>query len=141
MEVIINKVKSLKEIYETSCPFKLAKFLGIHVVFENLGGTFGYYNKHFRIKIIHINQNVDEKKQRFICAHELGHAIFHPDANTPFLKKHTLFSTNRIEVEANLFATQLLFSEFSDRVYLKEVIDNFGVPKDFITFYLDLKNF
>lgn len=47
----------------------------------------------------------------FICAHELGYAIFHPDANTHFLKKNTLFSTESIELEANFFAVRLLFSK------------------------------
>ena len=70
----------------------------------------------------------------FICAHELGHAIFHPDANTPFLKRNTLFSTDRIEVEANLFAVHLLFSEhfFNDQLSLRDAVELYGIPEEFI---------
>ena len=36
-----------------------------------------------------------------------GHSQIHPRVNTPFLRKNTLFSTDR-EVEANRFAVELL---------------------------------
>ncbi len=82
--------------------------MGILIVFERLGNALGYYNKHFRVPMIHINQDADRKSQIFICSHELGHAVQHPDTNTSFLKKHTLFSTDKIEIEANTFAVELL---------------------------------
>ncbi|MFB8734598.1 hypothetical protein ACEQPO_13950 [Bacillus sp. SL00103] len=36
--------------------------------------------------------------------------MLHSDSNTPFLKRHTFFSTEKIELEANFFAMHLLFS-------------------------------
>lgn len=57
--LLVSSVKStvnqLVEKYGTNDPFKLAKYIGILIVFEPLGNTLGYYNKHFRIPIIHIN--------------------------------------------------------------------------------------
>lgn len=103
--------------------------MGIQVIYEPLGNTLGYYSKHFRTKFIHINELTSEKKKEFVCAHELGHAIFHPDFNTPFLKKHTFLSTDRIEVEANTFAIELLFGNSEDIVTLTEVIEEYGIPK------------
>ena len=141
MESIISKVNLLKETYDTNCPFKIAKSLGIEIVFENLGNTLGYYNKHFRIKIIHINELENEYKKRFICAHELGHAIFHPDANTPFLKKHTLFSTERIEMEANFFAIRLLFSDYEEHISVDDAVKQYGIPQKLIKLHLDRKIF
>ena len=44
----------------------------------------------------------------FTIAHELGHAVLHPKANTPFLRDNTLFSVSRLEREANCFAAELL---------------------------------
>lgn len=44
--------------------------------------------------------------QRFICAHELGHLILHPI-------KNTLYSVSKIEVEANIFAVELLVPDES----------------------------
>lgn len=133
MELITKKVEKLIKFYGTNCPFKLANFLGIQVVYENLGKTLGYYSKHFRIKVIHINEIIDEKQQLFICAHELGHAIFHHDINTPFLKKCTYFSTDKIEIEANKFAVELLFSN-ETCVSIHEALEEYGVPKHFANY-------
>ncbi len=48
-------VNQLVKKYGTNDPFKLAKCMGIHIVFEPLGNALGYYSKHFRVPIIHIN--------------------------------------------------------------------------------------
>lgn len=133
MDFVVEKVDSLITEYDTNCPFKLSKYLGIEIVYENLGNTLGYYSSHFRIKVIHINQNSSEKQKEFICAHELGHAICHPNSNTSFLKKHTLFSTDRIEVEANRFAINLLFSSNSDLcISIDEAAKQYGIPKQLL---------
>jgi Zn-dependent peptidase ImmA (M78 family) len=127
---IKERVNFLIRKYNTNCPFKIAEKMGINILYEPLGNTLGFYSKHFRVKIIHINDAVDEKKELFVCAHELGHAIFHPDSNTPFLKKHTFYSTDRIEVEANTFAIELLLRNVEeDCISIKEAIEEYGIPK------------
>ncbi|QAT64677.1 ImmA/IrrE family metallo-endopeptidase [Bacillus glycinifermentans] len=141
MESITKKIKLITKKFETNNPFKIAKALGIEVVYEDLGKALGYYSKHFRVKIIHINQNANELSKEFTCAHELGHAIFHPDANTPFLKRQTLFSTDRIELEANFFAINLLFSSVNSCVTVKEAIEQYGIPEKLILSYLIEKKF
>jgi Zn-dependent peptidase ImmA (M78 family) len=134
MGSILAKIEELTKNYGTNCPFKIAKYLGIRIEYENLGSILGYFNQFCRIKIIHINEKATEHQKAFICAHELGHAIFHQDANTPFLKKNTFFSTNRIEVEANLFAVRLLFSErfFNEQISLHDAVELYGVPEKLI---------
>ncbi|MCY7774064.1 ImmA/IrrE family metallo-endopeptidase [Bacillus licheniformis] len=141
MESITKKIKSITKKFETNNPFKIAKELGIEVVYEDLGRALGYYSRHFRVKVIHINQNANEQSKEFICAHELGHAICHPDANTPFLKKQTLFSTDRIELEANFFAINLLFASLNDCITMREAIEQYGIPEKFILYNLNPKNF
>ncbi|MGG4088959.1 ImmA/IrrE family metallo-endopeptidase [Bacillus licheniformis] len=141
MESITAKIKSITKKFETNNPFKIAKELGIEVVYEDLGKALGYYSRHFRVKVIHINQNANEQSKEFICAHELGHAICHPDANTPFLKKQTLFSTDRIELEANFFAINLLFASLNDCITMREAIEQYGIPEKFILSNLNPKNF
>ncbi|MDH5161476.1 ImmA/IrrE family metallo-endopeptidase [Heyndrickxia oleronia] len=134
MEFILEKINYLIKVYKTNCPFKIAKKLGIEIVYEDLGKTLGYFNQFCRIKIIHINEKTSEYQKMFICAHELGHAIFHPEANTPFLKKKTLFSTDKIELEANLFAVRLLFSKdyYDDHLNLKDAVELYGIPEKLI---------
>jgi len=105
---IKKKITNLKRRYDTNDPFDIAKSLGIKVIFEELGSISGYYNKQLRMKQIHINYNLEEHTQKFTCAHELGHAILHPNANTPFLRSNTLLSIDKLEAEANKFAMELL---------------------------------
>lgn len=108
----MNKIISkLVNKYQTRNPFELADHLGIIVLFEELGSINGYYNTAFRQKFIHINCNLPEHKRLFTAAHELGHALLHPNSNTPFLRERTYMSINKFEVEANKFAVNLLISD------------------------------
>lgn len=95
----------------TRNPFELARYLNIAILYEELGTINGYYNKPLRMKQIHINYNLDNNMKHFTCAHELGHAILHPNANTPFLRNHTLLSVDKMEIEANTFAAGLLIPD------------------------------
>lgn len=79
-EYVLNIVAK----YQTIDPFEIARQKNIIVLFEDLGNTLGFYNTYKRFKFIHINNQIDENAQRFVCAHELGHALLHPKANTPF---------------------------------------------------------
>lgn len=124
-------VAQLIKKYGTSNPFKLAEYLGIIVVFDPLGSIYGYYSRTHRIKVLHINSNLSCERQLSTCAHELGHALLHPDENTAFLKLKTFFSTDRIEVEANEFMVELLFSEKSS-ITIKEATELYGIPEQFL---------
>ena len=108
---IKSTVQKLSKTYKTNDPFKLATELDILVVYENLGSILGYFDAHFRMKTIHINENAPEELKGFICAHELGHAILHAKVNTPFLSAYTLYSVGKIERQANMFAVELLLPD------------------------------
>ena len=108
---IRKKIKSLIRKYDTNNPFELADHLGIKIIFEPLGSINGYYNKQLRMKQIHINSELDRHMQRFTAAHELGHALLHPNTNTPFLRNNTRLNLNKYEIEANKFAIELLIQD------------------------------
>lgn len=108
---IKRTVTNLIKRYNTNDPFILCKALDIVVKYENLGNIFGYCDTHFRMRTIHINDNVPEHLQAFVCAHELGHTLLHKDVNTPFLSHNTLFSVDKIERQANTFAVELLLPD------------------------------
>jgi Zn-dependent peptidase ImmA (M78 family) len=133
-------VKLLAQKNTTNCPFALARELNITILYENLGCTMGYFSKNFRFKFIHINQDLSKSEQRFVCAHELGHVVLHPNINTPFLRQHTLFSVSKIEREANIFAVELLLPDELIHEYMEcdfyNVAANYGIPQSLS----DLKN-
>lgn len=131
-DIVLGLVKR----HKTNDPFRIAAERNIHIVYESLGSTMGYFSRDFRIGFIHINQNLSSDEQRFVCGHELGHGVMHPDINTPFLKRHTLFSTSKIEREANTFAVELLLPddvlrEFND-CSIYSIAANRGIPPELV---------
>lgn len=127
--------------YHTRNPFELCQALGIIVLFEPLGTVRGYYSRSHRFKVIHVNEDLEEERQFFTCAHELGHAVLHPNANTPFLREHTLFSVDKLEIQANRFAACLnypadyLKQEFEGRS-ICQISEALRLPMDLIEYSL-----
>lgn len=123
-------VKSTIKKHKTINPFKIATQKRIIVKECHLGDTLGFYMKKSRIQFIMINSDIDEYKKRFVCAHELGHAILHPNSHTPFLKKNTLWSVDKIEVEANKFAVKLLLTDknLEDYETKFDILRENGIP-------------
>ncbi|OCZ54355.1 hypothetical protein A7D23_06135 [Dehalobacter sp. TeCB1] len=133
-----KRVIRLTRRYKTNNPFRIAELKNILILFEPLGNTLGYHNSYKRSKFIHINENLEEIERQMVCAHELGHAILHPKANTPFLRANTYFSTDRIEREANEFAAELLlpdylFHENHDKT-INEIAASYDIPRELIAF-------
>ncbi|MFB0840993.1 ImmA/IrrE family metallo-endopeptidase [Paenibacillus oleatilyticus] len=128
---VLHLVKKLKNLYRTNDPFRIAQSKNITVVFEYLGrSTWGYFSNVNRIPIIHLHEELDDMNARFTCAHELGHSLMHPRVNTPFLKKNTLQSIDRIEREANQFAVELLMTDelLLEGMSIYEAATSCGVP-------------
>lgn len=83
---------------------------------------------------------------RFTLAHELGHAILHQqyfemglasvlsDSDSIYL---TQSDTDRIEIQANLFASFLLMPKKGFVQYYLGTLQNLGIKKNFPKFYVD----
>lgn len=134
---IKDRVITLSKRHKTNDPFKLASLMNIIVVPWDLHEEInGFYRYDKRNKYIFYNNNLCGNDQRFVCAHELGHAILHPRANTPFLRKNTLFSIDKLEVEANTFAVELLLpdeylQEYQDtNLSIYDFSEMFGIPRE-----------
>lgn len=124
-------VKDLTEKYRETDPYKISSLLNIHVFPWDLHREInGFYKYDKRNKYIFINNNLSEELQRFVCAHELGHAVLHPRANTPFLRNSTFFSVDKLEVEANCFAVNLLLSNENLQEYetAHHILVKNGIP-------------
>ncbi|MEK4030747.1 ImmA/IrrE family metallo-endopeptidase [Pseudobacillus sp. FSL P4-0506] len=137
MSRIKEVTKELVKKYNSNNPYEIAAAKNIIIMEQNLHESiFGFYKYIRRNKFIFINSNLRQESKFFTCAHELGHSELHPRVNTPFLKRGTLFSVDKIEVEANTFAVELLMPD--EKIYeykytnlsLCEICKIFGVPKE-----------
>lgn len=108
--------------FGTRDPFRIADALGMSVVRIPLHGIRGLYQYMKRCKIIYIDSSLSEMDTRFVCAHEIGHALMHRGCNRIFMDTHTYFSVNRYEIEANRFAVDLLYDDDDLRDFLEHPI-------------------
>ena len=114
MDYIQSKVDNLCKKYGTRNPFELAEFLKINVIHWDLHYEInGFYQYEKRNQIIFLNNNLSYDDQRLVCAHELGHAVLHKRSSVPFMRANTLFSIDKMEIEANKFAAFLLIPDES----------------------------
>lgn len=106
---IPRRVKNLVNKWGTANPFSLCKYLGILIIYKDLGEIKGYSMKRLGKKLICINENLNEVDKLFTCAHEMGHLLCHNFEDLKFLKENTnLVNISSYENEANLFAKELL---------------------------------
>lgn len=129
-------VKSLYRRFKTTDPFRIAKGLNIKIITVPLEGVRGYYHYFRRSHFIYLADSLDDVQRTFICAHELGHYLFHRRINTVFMDRHTFCPKNKYENEANAFAVALLaygvdMSEY-DGCSREKVLTGLGVPVDVI---------
>lgn len=123
---ILNKLNS-------SDPFKIAEELDIHILGHELDEIYGYYCKIHDSKFIVLNKDLSTNDRVFTCAHELGHALLHPDAHTPMLTRKSMTSNLKIEREANEFATRLLIDGSDKEFHIVskyKLLDFYGIPHE-----------
>ena len=133
--MVKKTVLKLVKTYKTNNPFELAAFKNISVIPWDLHDDIkGFYRYVRRNKFIFYNENIHEGEKNFVCAHELGHAVLHPKENTPFMRVNTLFSIDKIEVEANTFAVELLMPDNElieyNHLPMHDIAGIYGVPRD-----------
>lgn len=122
LEYITKKGARLVHRYGTRDPFKIAKELGIKVMFVNdFEKLKGVYRVIKRNRWIFINANLSEWMQKVVCAHELGHDQLHRDfAKGDGLMEFVLYNMDsRPEFEANVLAAQILLpdDEIIEHIY------------------------
>lgn len=130
MNWIMRRLEREVKKHKTNNPFEIAKRKHIIVRYLPLGNTLGFYMKNSRHQVITLNSDMNENNLNYVCAHELGHAILHPDENTPFLHKNTLFSKDKIERQANYWAIKLLLHDVDLRLYetKQDLLRDHGIP-------------
>lgn len=132
--------ESLAKWYGTRNPFEIAENLGYIVIRVPLSGIRGFHQYIHRCHIIYIGDELSESDARFVCAHELGHALLHKGYNRIFMDTNTFFVTNRYEIEADRFAVDLLFSDNELQDFLEHpvqvVADCLGISTELAEYRL-----
>ncbi|WP_029276242.1 ImmA/IrrE family metallo-endopeptidase [Carnobacterium jeotgali] len=82
----------------------------------------GYYDP--SLKIIFINQSLNEEKQKEVILHELGHALNHKDLSALYNKPTFRF---KMENEATSFMMKSLIDESEGHFNYSDVIENYNL--------------
>lgn len=130
IDEIRNIVQTVVKQVGSRCPFKIAKYLDIVVCSTYLADADGYWMEEQRVKGVLLNNELSYDRQSLVLAHEIGHAVMHYDINTSFMRAYTHFSTDSFEVEANLFAFELIFDESCEGESVDALINQYGLNKD-----------
>ncbi|WP_414838454.1 ImmA/IrrE family metallo-endopeptidase [Carnobacterium sp. TMP28] len=107
--------------------FNLLKSNDIELALIELENN-GYYNSD--LKTIFINQNLNEKRQKEVILHELGHALNHKEFSP--LYSRSSFKL-KMENEANSFMMNNLIEESEGHFNYSDVLETFklGLGWDF----------
>ena len=102
----------------TRDPFRIAQEMGFIVVLAPLVEMRGFQQRAKRRRLIYINSDLDEQQQRLVCAHELAHHLIHKGLNRIFMDLNTEVVTQKFENQANLFASELIYSDHELQPFL-----------------------
>lgn len=105
------KANNIAEKYNSRNPFCIADDLGIIVIRTPLIEMRGLRQNAKRRVILYINSSLDERQQKLVCAHELGHHFLHRGINRLFMDRNTCVVTNKYENEAHHFSVDLIFDD------------------------------
>jgi len=102
-------VNRLVKKYKTNNPFELCDTLDFIVLEVPLTGVRGFYQYYNKNNIVYIDVELPDQVKKFVCAHELGHALMHRGTNTLYMDTRTFLKTSKYEKQANQFAINLSF--------------------------------
>ena len=142
MDWIKSIVSNLVKKHGTRNVYELIDILGITIIRKsNSSKKARFYRNIFNDEYIFLKDGLDEFEERFVLAHELGHAILHKDLPCEYFY-HLRANTQKVEIQANYFATELLLD---DKTFLNEIQDGksaeqlsmmFGIPAHMLEYKL-----
>ena len=116
------KVRRLVHRWGTRNPFLICKYLKIIIIYADLGKVKGCHKKILGKNVIWININLSERDKKIVCAHELGHCLFHANRAMEFLLEYKMAKISLDEKQANEF-TALLLQEENMEDYSHEITE------------------
>lgn len=112
MEWIDDVITGVKEVHSTDDLYELYQALEILILYLDEGnillqGNDSLYNRCYLGKeIVFIRSGLEPGYEKFILAHELGHALLHTNLKTNTFDP--LLNSNKLEKQANYFAVKIL---------------------------------
>ncbi|MBV7321162.1 ImmA/IrrE family metallo-endopeptidase [Bacillus halotolerans] len=118
---IKHKVQSILLSYGTNDVYEICEQLNIIITKNNLEQAEGLLQhlKEEKRYIIHTNENLTH--QTFIVAHELGHYFLHKNLNTFKMANCSVVLKDKLEHQANIFASELLLPDKLLKEHLFEI--------------------
>lgn len=131
---ITKAVQNLVSEYGTNDPFELADALGILIMPSKAikGCTMNLLG----YPVIFLGEDLNDFERRYVCAHELAHNVLHDIKQYDPLIHSTFFNEDKVEVEADTFAAELLISDDVSIKYpgftLEQVAASENVPLELV---------
>lgn len=122
MPWIDDVIVGIHDTYYTSCPYELCNVLNIKIIYVDYKNLIlahndsSYIRSFFGQEAIFIRDDLDLKCEKFILAHELGHAILHTNIQKAYYNKD-LINKGKFEKQATYFAFKFLNIEFDPVEY------------------------
>lgn len=115
-----DKANEIIKFYNSNNVTRIIDYLGIILLKSNLGNVKGFLQFYNNRYIIHVNHNIENESEiDMVIAHELAHYFLHKNMNCFEFNSNSLYFEDKIEKEANLFASELLLT---DNMLLEEFI-------------------
>lgn len=141
MNWIKSIVNGITEMYHTRNIYELINSLNITLIRKDFKNSkkARFFRNSFGDEFIFLDSKLSESEERYVLAHELGHAILHTNLSCEYFYFSKL-NYDKVEFQANLFATELLIAdndldtEFIKDKTLNQLSKYFGVPEQMIEY-------
>ena len=124
---IVKIVNRLIDRCGTRNPYRVAKELGINIIYRNFDKQRGAYKVILKNRFIFLKNGMHPVVEQIVLWHEIGHDILHRQEAVAAggFKEFNIFDMreNRMEYEANIFASQASLPDDTILEYIENGYD------------------
>ena len=124
---IVRRADALVRWCGSRDPKRVARELGIEILPRGFSAQKGAYKVIMRVPFIFIKSDLDPVMENIVLAHELGHHVLHrrEAESAGGFQEYDIFNMrhNRMEYEANVFASQLTLPDEEILEYIQQGMD------------------
>lgn len=124
---IVKIVNKLIDRCGTRDPYKVAKELGINVIYRNFDKQRGAYKVILKNRFVFLKNGMHPVVEQIVLWHEIGHDVLHRQEAVAVggFKEFNIFDMreNRMEYEANIFASQASLPDDTILEYIENGYD------------------